>query len=186
MLTIGTGIGGGLILGREVYRGTTGAGVELGHIVIDYAGPPCQGNCPNRGCVEALASGTALGREGRIAAEAHPESVLGKRHAAGEEIDGRVVTEVAIDGDGIAVEVVATIGRRLGVALSSLANIFGPDTIVIGGGASAAGELLLAPAREQLRTRALPPMNETPVVTADLGPDAGMIGAALMALEESA
>jgi glucokinase len=186
MLTIGTGIGGGLILGRQVYRGTTGAGVELGHIVIDYAGPPCQGNCPNRGCVEALASGTALGREGRIAAEAHPDSALGRLRAAGEEIDGRVVTKAAIDGDGIAVEVVATIGRRLGVALSSLANIFGPDTIVIGGGASAAGELLLAPAREQLRTRALPPMNETPVVTADLGPDAGMIGAALMALEERA
>ena len=186
MLTIGTGIGGGLILGRQVYRGTTGAGAELGHIVIDYAGPPCQGNCPNRGCVEALASGTALGREGRIAAEAHPASVLGRRHRSGEEIDGRVVTEAAIEGDGIAVEVVATIGRRLGVALSSLANIFDPDMIVIGGGASAAGDLLLAPAREQLRTRALPPMNETPVVAAALGPDAGMIGAALMALEEGA
>ena len=134
MLTIGTGIGGGLILGRQVYRGTTGAGAELGHIVIDHAGPPCQGNCPNRGCVEALASGTALGREGRIAADAHPDSALGRRRRAGEEIDGRVVTEVAIEGDGIAVEVVATIGRRLGVALSSLANIFEPDTIVIGGG----------------------------------------------------
>jgi glucokinase len=186
MLTIGTGIGGGLILGRQVYRGTTGAAAELGHIVIDYAGPPCQGNCPNRGCVEALASGTALGREGRIAAETHPDSALGRRHRAGEEIDGRVVTEAAIDGDGIAVEVVATIGRRLGVALASLANIFEPDTIVIGGGASAAGDLLLAPAREQVRTRALPPMNETPVVAAELGPDAGMIGAALMALEENA
>ncbi len=185
MLTIGTGIGGGLIVGREVYRGTTGAGAELGHIVIDYAGPPCQGNCPNRGCVEALASGTALGREGRIAAEAHPESALGRLHRDSEEIDGRVVTQAAIDGDGIAVEVVATIGRRLGVALSSLANIFDPDMIVIGGGASAAGELLLAPAREQLRSRALPPMNETPVVAAQLGPDAGMIGAAVMALEES-
>jgi glucokinase len=130
MLTIGTGIGGGLILGRQVYRGTTGSAAELGHIVIDYAGPPCQGNCPNRGCVEALASGTALGREGRLAAEAHPESALGRLHRAGEEIDGRVVTQAAIDGDGIAVEVVATIGRRLGVALSSLANIFDPDTIV--------------------------------------------------------
>ncbi|HEX2128169.1 MAG TPA: ROK family protein [Solirubrobacterales bacterium] len=184
MLTIGTGIGGGLILGRQVYRGANGAGAELGHIVIDYAGPPCQGNCPNRGCVEALASGTALGREGRIAAEAHPDSALGRQHRDGMEIDGRLVTEAAIAGDGIAVEVVATIGRRLGVALSSLANIFGPDMIVIGGGASAAGDLLLEPAREQLQTRALPPMNRTPVVTAALGPEAGMIGAALMALEE--
>jgi glucokinase len=186
MLTIGTGIGGGLILGRQVYRGTFGSAAELGHIVIDYAGPPCQGNCPNRGCVEALASGTALGREGHLAAQAHPDSALGRRFAAGEAIDGRAVTEAAIDGDGIAVEVVATVGRRLGVALSSLANIFAPDMIVIGGGASAAGDLLLEPAREQLRSRALPPMNETPVVTAALGPEAGMIGAALMALEEGA
>jgi glucokinase len=186
VLTIGTGIGGGLVLGGELYRGSTGAGAELGHVVIDYAGPPCQGNCPNRGCVEVLASGTALGREGRIAAEAHPGSVLGRALARGEEIDGKVVTEAAIGGDGIAVEVVATIGRRLGVALSSFANIFDPDVIVIGGGASAAGDLLLEPAREQLRSRALPPMNETPVRAAGLGPEAGMVGAAEMALEESA
>jgi glucokinase len=183
MLTIGTGIGGGVIVNRELYRGTTGAGAELGHVVIDQAGPPCQGNCPNHGCVEVMASGTALGREGRIAAEAHPDSALGRALAAGEEVDGRLVTLAALDGDGIAVEVIATIGRRLGVALSSLANIFEPEVIVIGGGVSAAGELLLEPAREQLRSRALPPMNETPVVTAALGPDAGMVGAAVMALE---
>ena len=185
LLTIGTGIGGGLVLGGELYRGSTGAGAELGHVVIDQAGPPCQGNCPNRGCVEVLASGTALGREGRIAAETHPGSSLGRALAAGEEITGRLVTKHAIDGDGIAVEVVATIGRRLGVALSSLANIFDPDVIVIGGGVSAAGDLLLEPAREQLRSRALPPMNETPVLPAAMGPDSGFIGAAEMALEES-
>jgi glucokinase len=183
MLTIGTGIGGGIIANGEVYRGSTGAGAELGHVVIDQAGPPCQGNCPNRGCVEVLASGTALGREGRIAAETHPESALGRALAAGEEVDGRLVTRAALDGDGIAVEVVATIGRRLGVALSSLANVFEPDVIVIGGGVSAAGELLLEPAREELRSRALAPMNETRVAAADLGPDAGMIGAAVMALD---
>jgi glucokinase len=186
MLTIGTGIGGGLVLDGELYRGSTGAGAELGHVVIDYAGPPCQGNCPNRGCVEVLASGTALGREGRTAAEAHPGSALGQALDRGEEIDGKLVTEAAIAGDGIAVAVVATISRRLGVALSSLANIFDPDVIVIGGGASAAGDLLLEPAREQLRARALPPMNQVPVRTAELGPDAGMIGAAEMALEEGA
>ena len=72
MLTIGTGIGGGLILGGEIYRGSTGAGAELGHTVIEIDGPPCQGNCPGRGCVETLASGTALGREGRAAAEREP------------------------------------------------------------------------------------------------------------------
>lgn len=186
MLTIGTGIGGGLILDGEPYRGSTGAAAELGHVVIDQAGPPCQGNCPNRGCVETLASGTALAREGRIAAEHHPDSVLGRALAAGETVDGKLVTESAIGGDGIAVEVLATVGRRLGVALSSLANIFEPDVIVIGGGVAAAGDLLLEPARSELRARALPPMNKTPVVVAELGPDAGMIGAAEMALEEIA
>jgi glucokinase len=183
LLTIGTGIGGGVIVNGELYRGTTGAGAELGHVVIDQAGPPCQGNCPNRGCVEVMASGTALGHEGRIAADTHPDSALGRALATGDEVDGRLVTSAALAGDGIAVEVVATIGRRLGVALSSLANVFEPEVIVIGGGVSAAGELLLEPAREQLRSRALPPMNETPVVAAALGPDAGMVGAAVMALD---
>ena len=83
MLTIGTGIGGGLILGGQIFRGATGAGAELGHVVIQADGPPCQGNCPNHGCVEALASGTALGREGRAAAESAPDSALGKLLADG-------------------------------------------------------------------------------------------------------
>ncbi|MGH2952699.1 MAG: ROK family protein [Solirubrobacterales bacterium] len=186
MLTIGTGIGGGLILDGEVYRGSTGAGAELGHVVIDQNGPPCQGNCPNRGCVEVLASGTALAREGRAAAEKAPDSELGRLLAAGREIDGRAVTIAAIDGDPTAREVVALIGTRIGVALSSLANIFEPDVFVIGGGVAAAGELLLEPARAELRSRALPPQRATRVVAAELGPDAGMIGAATMALEESA
>jgi glucokinase len=185
MLTIGTGIGGGLVLGGEVYRGSTGAGAELGHVVVDLDGPRCQGNCPNRGCVEAVASGTALGREGREAAELHPDSALGAALASGEEIRGRTVTDAALAGDEVAREVVATIGRRIGVALSSLANVFEPDVIVIGGGVMAAGELLLEPARSELRARALPPQAEaTQVLAAELGPDAGMIGAATMALEE--
>lgn len=186
LLTIGTGIGGGLILEGELYRGTNGAAAELGHIVIDENGPKCQGNCPNHGCVEALASGTALARAGEIAAKTHPDSALGRALAAGEEITGRTVTEAAIAGDGIAVETVAGIGRHLGVALASLANIFEPGVIVIGGGVAAAGDLLLEPARRELRSRALPPMNGTTVVAAELGPSAGMIGAATMALEESA
>ncbi|MET0824276.1 MAG: ROK family protein, partial [Solirubrobacterales bacterium] len=185
LLTIGTGIGGGLVLEGELYRGSTGAGAELGHMVIDENGPRCQGNCPNHGCVEALASGTALGRAGRIAAEAHPDSALGKALVRGEEITGRTVTLAALAGDGIAVEVVAGVGRHLGVALASYANIFEPDVIVIGGGAAASGELLLDPARRELRARALAPMNEIRVVAAELGPEAGMIGSATMALEES-
>jgi glucokinase len=181
MLTIGTGIGGGLILGGEVYRGSTGAGAELGHTVIDINGPPCQGNCPGRGCVETMASGTAIGREGREAAARNPDSAIGGLLAEGEEVDGRVVTEAALAGDATSIAVFDLVGTRLGAALASFANIFEPDMIVIGGGAMAAGDLLLEPARRELRARALPPMNGTPVVAAEMGPDAGMIGAAAMA-----
>jgi glucokinase len=181
MLTIGTGIGGGLILNGEIYRGATGAGAELGHTVIEVDGPPCQGNCPGRGCVETLASGTALGREGRAAAEREPDSALGAMLADGETIDGKAVTEAALSGDATARGVFDLIGSRLGVALTSFANIFEPEVFVIGGGVIAAGDLLLEPARRELAARALPPMKEIPVLAAELGPDAGMIGAAAMA-----
>jgi glucokinase len=183
LLTIGTGIGGGLILNGEVYRGSTGAAAELGHIVIEENGPKCQGNCPNHGCVEALASGTAIAKAGKEVAERDPDSRLGKALADGP-ITGRTVTELALSGDEPAREVVAHAGHHIGVALSSLANIFDPDVFVIGGGVSVVGDLLLDPAREELRSRALPPQNERPVKLAELGPDAGMIGAAAMALIE--
>jgi glucokinase len=186
MLTVGTGIGGGLILGGEIYRGSSGAGGELGHTVIQADGPPCQGNCPNHGCVEALASGTALGREGRAAAESAPDSALGKVLAEGGEVDGRAVTEAAVGGDELAIGVFDLIGSRLGVACATFANIFQPDAIVVGGGVIAAGDLLLEPARRELRRRALNPMNRTPILEATLGNDAGMIGAAAMARDELA
>lgn len=184
MLTIGTGIGGGLVLNGELYRGATGAGAELGHTVIDINGPRCQGNCPGRGCVEALASGTALGREARAAAEEAPDSALAAMLAEGREVDGRAATEAAQAGDPTAVAVFELVGSRLGAALTTFANVFEPQSIVVGGGVMAAGELLLGPAREVLRARALPPMNEIPVVAAELGPDAGLIGAAALARTE--
>ena len=118
LLTVGTGIGGGLVLNGELYQGTTGAGVELGHMVIDEHGPPCPGNCPNRGCVEAFVSGKALGAAGALMAVDEPDSVLGAALAAGEEIDGKLVTEAAISGDPAAIEVFADVGaaprRRAG------------------------------------------------------------------------
>jgi glucokinase len=184
MLTIGTGIGGGLILGGEIFRGATGAGVELGHVVIQADGPPCQGNCPNHGCVESLASGTALGREGRAAAESAPDSAIGRLLAEGKTVDGLAVTEAALAGDETAIGVFDLIGSRLGVACASFANIFEPEAIVIGGGVIAAGDLLLDPCRREVRERALKPMNETPILAATLGNDAGMIGAAALARTE--
>jgi glucokinase len=183
-LTLGTGIGGGLIIDGRPYRGSSGAGAEMGHVVIDGDGPPCNGNCPNRGCVEALASGTALAREGRTAAEREPDSALGRARAAGREIDGPEIVACARAGDQVAIDLLALVGRRLGVALSGLANTFDPDVIVLGGGVMDAGELLLGPARAELRRRALTPQNEVPVRAAALGADAGMIGAAILARDE--
>ena len=184
MLTIGTGIGGGLVIDGDVYRGSSGAGAELGHVVIEAEGPRCQGNCPNRGCVEALASGTAIAREGLAAAEGAPDSVLGKALAGGATLDGKEVTDAALEGDPIAIGVLEKVGRHLGVALASFANIFDPDVFVIGGGVIPAGDLLLDPARDELAARALTPMSQTPIAAAALGPDAGMIGAATMAMLE--
>ncbi len=186
MLTIGTGIGGGLILGGRPYRGSRGGAAELGHVVVDVNGPPCQGNCRNHGCIESIASGTALRIEAEFAVAEFPESGLARAAAEGAVVDGHLVTELAQAGDPVSVEVLETIGRRLGVALSGLANIFDPDVIVIGGGVMAAGKLLLGPAREEFAARALTPQNETPIRAAALGPDAGMIGAAILAREELA
>jgi glucokinase len=184
-LTIGTGIGGGLVLGGSVYRGHAGSAAELGHMVIDQSGPRCQGNCPNNGCLEALASGTAIGREGMEAAEQEPDSELGHVAAAGEVITGELVTQLALGGDELSRMVLGQIGRRLGVGLANFVNIFNPEVIVIGGGAMAAGDLLLEPARAEMKARALRPnRDQVKVVAARFGNDAGMLGAGVLALDE--
>jgi glucokinase len=184
MLTLGTGIGGGLLLDGRIYRGAGGLGAELGHIVIDLDGPDCQGECPGRGCLEVLASGSAIGAAGRAAARAHPASALGRRLAAGDEITGPIVTELAHAGDAAAIGVLATVGRRLGAGITSIVNALAPEVVVVGGGAVAAGELLLQPARAVVAERALPPMRErVRIVAAHFGDEAGMLGAALLALE---
>lgn len=184
MLTLGTGIGGALLLDGRLYRGARGGGAELGHMVVDIDGPPCQGGCPNRGCLEALASGSAIGREGAAAAAAAPDSVLGRALAGGREVTGALVTEVAHDGCPVAREVLALTGRRLGAGLASLVNAFQPEVVVIGGGAVAAGELLLGPAREVVEAKALPPLRAgARIVAAELGAEAGLVGAGVLALE---
>jgi glucokinase len=184
MLTIGTGIGGGLILSGDLYRGAHGTAGELGHMVIDENGPPCQGNCPNRGCLESLASGTALTREALKWATEHPDSGLARAQHAGREITGALVTELAHDGDSDARELVESIGRHLGSGIVSLVNMLNLEVIVIGGGVIAAGELLLEPARRILAERGLRPSREQArIVRAHFGAEAGMVGAAVLALE---
>jgi glucokinase len=184
VLTVGTGIGGGLILGGRLFRGAVGAAGELGHVVIDADGPPCQGNCPSRGCVEALASGTALEREAARIAAQRPDSGLGRALAAGRTPTGPLVSELAHDGDPAAIEVLTLIGTRLGVAVASLVNIFNPEVVVIGGGVIGAGELLLSPLRAEVARRALSPSRElVRIRVAQFGVEAGMIGAAALAID---
>jgi glucokinase len=184
LLLIGTGIGGGLILDGQLYTGWVGSGAELGHMVIALDGPPCQGNCPNNGCLQTMASGTALAREARQIAAERPDTELGRALSAGREIDGRLVTELAHDGDSAALAVLELIARRLGVALSSYVNIFNPELIVLGGGVMAAGEMILEPVRGEIARRALPPSRDNVrVVPAYFGPEASMIGAAALAFD---
>jgi glucokinase len=184
LLTLGTGIGGGLVLAGEVYRGWIGGGAELGHMGVEMDGPPCQGGCPNRGCLESVASGTALVREASLAVARRPDTALGNALEAGRELTGPLITELARDGDPVARDAIALIGHRLGVGIVSLVNIFNPEFVVVGGGVIAAGDLLLDPAREVVRERALTPNRDVVrIVPAAFGAEAGMIGAALTARE---
>ncbi len=172
VLTLGTGIGGGLVLDGRLYRGADGAAAELGHMVVDLDGPPCFGDCPGRGCLEALASGSAIARDAE---------------AAGLPADGAEVTRLALAGDETARALLRVVGERLGAGLAGLTMIFNPEVIVVGGGVMAAGELLLAPARQELLARAMEPSRSAVrVLAASHGEDAGLIGAALLAAEEAA
>jgi glucokinase len=184
MVLLGTGIGGGLLLDGSIYRGARGLGAELGHMVVDLDGPECQGACPGRGCLEVMASGSAIGREAERLARERPDSALGRRLAGGGEITGALATELAHDGDEAARAALAVVGERLGAGLVSLVNTLNPELIVIGGGAVAAGDLLLDPAREVVAARALPPSGEgVEIIPAHFGAESGMLGAALLALD---
>jgi glucokinase len=185
MLTLGTGVGGGIISGCRPLRGFSGAAGELGHIIIDVDGPKCPANCPNWGCLEAYAAGPAMGAAAQVAAELEPESGLGRALAAGRPIHSKLLTKLALEGDVVSIAVLERIGEYLGAGLVTLSNIFDPELFVIGGGAAAAGELLFEPARRVLASRALPPARDRArVVPAALGLDAGFIGAAALALTE--
>lgn len=187
MLTLGTGIGGAAIVDGRLLHGATGAAGELGHVVVDENGPPCPGNCPSNGCLEAMASGNALGREALRVARATPGSALGRALAGGREITGALATELAHDGDRAARDVVALIGMRLGIGVASLVNVFNPEVVVIGGGVVAAGDMLLEPVRRVVLQRALSPSKDVVrIVPARFGAESGMLGAAVMAMDHVA
>ena len=194
MLTLGTGVGGGLVLDGRLYRGANGCAGELGHTIVQAEGDLCA--CGRRGCLERYASGTALERFAeRIADEvARGIPAAGRapgygdelvRLQRGGELEGEAIGRLAVAGDAGAVDAVREVARWLGLGLSNLANIFNPEMIVVGGGLSALGDVLLDPAREILqRTAIAPNKDEARVAAAQLGADAGVVGAALVAWEE--
>lgn len=183
LITVGTGIGGGLVLDGAVQRGATGLATELGHIILNPDGPVC--GCGNHGCFEAYASGTALGRMAREAAADDPAGLIARLGAEQGEVDGRTVVAALEQDDPAATAIFARLGRWLGVGIASLANIFEVQAVLVGGGLVETGELLLEPARVAARQYAYAPTARgiPPVVPAKFGGDAGMIGAALLALE---
>jgi glucokinase len=183
MLTLGTGVGGGLVLGGELYRGANGFAGELGHMVIDEQGPPCQGHCPNRGCLEALASSSGLLHAAAQVADGTPTGTLAAAYASGEPITPRWVLERAVQGDADCAAAVARVGRHVGVAIASYVNIFNPEVVVVGGGLATAGDLLLGPAVREAQARALRSgWSQVKVVPAQLGNAAGVLGAAALVL----
>jgi len=185
MFTVGTGIGGGLVLGGRVYRGSTGAAGELGHTLIGSSfgeGPPVAGRFPQQGSLEALAAGRVLDHIGADVAAQRPDSKLGRLAAQGDHVDGRDVVCTAQEGDPDAIGALRVLGERLGVGIANAINTFDPDEVVVGGGVSVAGELLLGPAREVAREFVLPGVGErTEIRLARHGREAGVRGAALLA-----
>ncbi len=183
-VTLGTGIGGGIVLDGKVQRGQYGMAGEFGHMVVVPDGHRCE--CGNRGCLEQYASGNVLGREARELARAGSPVTVPLVERVDGDIDaliGPLITEAARDGDPCAVELFEDVGRWLGVGLANLAAALDPGMFVIGGGVSDAGELLLRPARESFRRtltgRGFRP--EPEIVVARLGPEAGLVGAADLA-----
>lgn len=180
-LTLGTGVGSGIILNGQLWRGIDGTGGEIGHMSVDpFSGVKC--NCGNTGCLEVYASAKAIVRMTREALAQHPSSPL-QSIAAGELTAKNVFSE-ASNGDVLAIEIFRRVGVYLGIAMANLVNIFNPEIIVIGGGAAAAWDLFAPHARAEVLKRAFPvPAQRCRIERAECGDDAGLLGATWLALE---
>jgi glucokinase len=188
MITVGTGIGGGLVIGGRIYRGATGAAGEIGHTLVAAAlahGAPAAGRFPQAGSLEAVAAGRALDALAREAAIADPDSTLGRLRVTDPELNGIDVVKAAHAGDKQSAGLIRVLGERLGIGIANAINVFDPEEVVIGGGVTTAGELLLEPARETARRFVLPGVGErTEIRLSRHGPKAGVLGAALLAGHE--
>ncbi len=184
LLTLGTGIGGGIIINGKLYSGPCGSAGEIGHMTIDVNGPRC--SCGNIGCLEMLASGTAVARE------AIKRIRQGERSSLTEIVEGKIesitaekVEVAAQGGDSLALEVILKAANYLGVGMVNLVNIFNPEMIIVGGGMAKMGNLLLDPAKQVVRERAFQlPAQAVRIVPAQLGDDAGVLGAAVFAFQQ--
>jgi glucokinase len=182
-VTVGTGIGGGIIVNGELYLGACGSAGEVGHMTIKAGGPKCY--CGNTGCLETFASGSAIAREARRLIGQGRASSITKMVGDIDSITAREVSLAAHQGDALAKNIVFRAANDLGTGIANLTNIFNPDTIIIGGGVSKMGELLFGPVRRQVSRRAFRlPADTVRIVPSKLGDDAGLIGAAVFARKQ--
>ncbi|MEW6142396.1 MAG: ROK family protein [Chloroflexota bacterium] len=182
-ITVSTGIGGGIIINGELYSGANGCAGEFGHMTIDPNGPKCA--CGRNGCWEAMASGTAIAREARRRLAAGEKSLLNKGTA--QTVTAEKVGEATKKGDRLAAEVIMTAGHYLGIGLANIINIFNPEIIVIGGGVSNLGDMLLNPAREAMRQRAFDlPLSTVRIVRSQIGVAVGALGATALVFDKAA
>jgi glucokinase len=191
MFTVGTGVGGGLVLNGRLYRGATGAASEVGHTLIgldlEHGAPPHTGVFPQAGSLEVLASGRALDQLARDAAGRDANGFLGRRLTRDGGVTGHDVVDGAREGDAASIECLRILGERLGIGIANAITMFDPLEVVIGGGVSAAGEFLLGPARETAWKYAVPGAgSQCEIRLARHGPRAGVLGAALLAAQEYA
>ena len=184
MLTIGTGVGGGIVVNNQLYRGAFGIAAEFGHLRVVPEGHLC--GCGARGCFEQYASGSALRRHAREAISASPDlarNLLARGDGTIDGLTGQAITEAARDGDAVALAAFQTTAQYLGAGIASLAVLLDPSCVVIGGGVIDAGEILLAPTREAMK-RYMPFAGKHPypeIVAAELGNEAGLVGVADLA-----
>jgi glucokinase len=188
MITVGTGVGGGIVLGGRIYRGATGGAGELGHTIVglDLAGSvPRAMKFPQPGSLEFVASGHALDRLAKQAADLHKDSALAKLREEGKDVLGPDAVQAAKDGDPAAQRIVEIWGQRVGLGVANAINTFDPEEVVIGGGAAQAGDLLLEPARRVALEYKHPGLgSRTTIRLARHGVGAGVLGAALLAEHE--
>jgi glucokinase len=178
---LGTGVGGGLVIGGKMYEGGFGMGVELGHVTVATDGPRC--TCGSIGCLESFVAGWAIAREAQLVCTTADGDRI-RSLANGGKADARAVTLAASEGDPAAIEILARAGRALGAAMGAFINIFNPEAIVIGGGLSVSGEALLKPARAAMASYSFQGLRvQASIRLATLGDDNGLYGAGALALE---